>query len=57
MVIKLELDKIHELALQQWVDEGLITEAQRAEAITKFKTSIFDDLIIDLEEVFAEIDF
>jgi len=53
----LELDKIYELAPPEWVAEGLITEEERAQAVTKFKTSLFDDLIIDLDEVFAEINF
>jgi hypothetical protein len=41
---------------QSWVDEEIITEEIKAQAASKFKTSLFDDLIIDLEEIFAEID-
>ena len=54
---KLELDSTYEYIPQAWVQEGLVTQADKEQAITTFKTSLFDDLIIDLEEVFAEIDF
>ena len=54
---KLELDSAYEFIPQAWVEEGLVTAEDKAQAITTFKTSLFDDLIIDLEEVFAEIDF
>ena len=32
-----------------------MTDTELAEIITKFKTSIFDDLIIDVKEVFEDI--
>ena len=54
---KLELDKVYEFLPQAWVDEDIVTAQDKAQAITTFKTSLFDDLIIDLEEVFADINF
>jgi Uma2 family endonuclease len=52
---RLEFDNHYEIVPDDWIAEK--TEEDRAKRpITKFKTSLFDDLIIDLEEIFAEID-
>jgi len=53
---ELKFNNHYEIVPPDWIADK--TEEERsARPITKFKTSLFDDLIIDLEEVFAEIDF
>jgi len=53
---RLEFDNRYEIVPPDWIAEST-GDDEEARPITKFKTSLFDDLIIDLEEVFAEIDF
>ena len=52
---KLELDNVYQIVPEDWI-ANVKEDEEDTRPITKFKTSLFDDLIIDLEEVFAEID-
>ena len=47
-----KIDRINELARKSRTAEGL-TEEEKAEVITEFKCSLFDDLVIPLEDVFS----
>ncbi|MCL2171339.1 MAG: Uma2 family endonuclease [Defluviitaleaceae bacterium] len=51
---KFEMDNVYSL-IPNWMLETM-TDAEAAKVITEFKTSLFDDLIVTLDEVFEGIE-
>jgi len=51
---KYRLDEIYELFEQYEIDD--MTDEERAELVYEFKTHLYDDLIIDIRDVFKGID-